>query len=613
MESELNDPVGVIRATVEDLHLLTAAVRLYGVEHRHTGQIASQLERDLGAALGFTDELDVTITRDHLFWDDHAVYQDNDDKDGLARTLQREGIVRLTILPGTDRAELLTLAGILGLNLNLPRWEEETLSSLLWQADLQHVAYEAVEYLSDAQELSETIARGESTYVAEILRRMTDPEAPEPRGDERSSLDEEEQAPAPTKLPQAPSDVPLTEHEAEALEQARAQLSLPLPDWTPSQNMSALELDRWLETGAGELEGVPDLVSLRREAEADSEATLLERLVEVMVLGGARGRLEFAPAAAMALLTRALEWDPAEGSKLRRQVIDMVMRLTERDIPLVQPGRAAMNQWLDECTEAARFLDFATRLDSSVAADVQTLRQFLGGGGGQRAQLLVRRLGGMRTSRELGWVMDELARAVRDDLAPITAGIRHRPADEAYTLVDLLRRVDDPSAHSQLFELLRHDAPDIRAAVLRVLPYQLPLWMLPRVLELLVDREAVVRDAVVEMLRDRRSPEAWEALEEQVRGEVFVDAPATIKRSLAQALGAVDRDAAVGVFQGILARHARFFAGSGARAEVEAVALALARVGTVAARHTLLQAAQSPYPVLRKACRAALEERSSGG
>ena len=65
------------------------------------------------------------------------------------------------------------------------------------------------------------------------------------------------------------------------------------------------------------------------------------------------------------------------------------------------------------------------------------------------------------------------------------------------------------------------------------------------------------------------------------------------------------------VLQGILARHAKLFAGGGARSQIEAAAQALARSGTVAARQTLLQAARSPFPALRKACKAALEEKKS--
>lgn len=606
--AEPTEPFEKVLATVDDLHLLVAAVRLYGPAHKQTRQITEQFEARLGELGRILRELEISVTRDNLFWDDRTVYQDNDDKDGLARTLQREGIVGFTIVPDAPRDELLTFAGVVGTNLNLPRWEEETLASLLWQANLQHVTYEAVEYLSDAQELSETIARGEGSQVAAIMTRIADPTPPEPREDERPSLDEDadlEQIAGPP----APSDSPLEADEAEALAQARSQLKLRDPEFTPSQNMAALDLNRWLDKAEAEIESDPDLDHLRAEAEEDTEQSLLDRVVEILVLGGARGRPEFPSSEAMALLSRALEWDEQRGKQLRKPVIKMVMQLSEGDIPLLQPGKPAMNAWLDTCTEPGVFLDLAERLDAADPGDQHLLRQFLAGRGGERAQLLIRRMRGMRPRRGLNWVMDELAATVRDDLAPITAGIRHKPMDEAYTLVDLLRRIDDSTSRAQLFELMQHEAPDVRAAAIRALPFPLPAQVVPGVVELLTDRSEVVRTAVVEQLRDQSSPGAWMALEEMVEGATFEAAPADIQESLAHALCAVDPDAAVPVLQRILARHAKLFAGGGARSQIDACARALAKTGTVAARQTLLQASKSPFPALRKGCRAALEEK----
>ncbi len=604
--AEPNEPIDRVRATVDDLHLLVAAVRLYGPKHKQTIQITEQFEGHLRDVGSFLQEVEIAVTRDNLFWEDQAVYQDNDDKDGLARTLQREGIVGFAFQADAPRAELHTFAGIVGTNLNLPRWEEETLAGLLWQANLQHITYEAVEYLSDAQELSETIARGEGSQVAAIMTRIKDPTPPEPREDERPSLDGEVDLDE-IAGPPAPSDSPLEEDEAEALAQARSQLRLPDPEFTPTQNMAALDLNRWLDKAEAEIESDPDLDHLREEAEADTEQSLLDRVVEILVLGGARGRPEFPSSEAMALLSRALEYDEQRGKQLRKPVIRMVMQLSEGDIPLLQPGKPAMNAWLDTCTEPGVFLDLAERLDQADAGDQNLLRGFLAGQGGQRAQLLVRRMRGMRTRRELSWVMDELATTLRDDLTPITAGIRSKPLDEAFTLVDLLRRMDDASSRSQLFELMQHEAPDVRAAALRALPFPLPETIVPRVVELLTDRAEAVRTAAVEQLRGQTSPGAWMALEETVQGSTFEQAPADIQASLAHAICAVDPDAAVPVLQGILARHAKLFAGSGARSQIDACAAALAHIGTVAARQTLLQAAKSPFPALRKGCKAALE------
>ncbi len=628
MNNEEPTAADIVRHTLEDLHKLMSAVRLYGNEHPKTSQVASNFAGRLNPMLAQFGELDLGVQRDGLYWSGEAVYGDDDEREGIARVLHREGIIRFTLHPGLVRDEILLFAKVLGTNLNLPRWEEETLTSLLWQASLEHVTYDAVEYLSDAQEMSETAAVGEENYVQEIMRMLLDPEPPDfgqgaggfgaaqtpdaggPDGgpgrdgrgdgpgdqDDKTSLDPEAGGKA---------------GERDEADEARTQMAVPDPSWTPAQHIAALDLSQWADMADGELEKDIDIDAYRRDVAMDNEHTLLRRVVEVLVVGGAQGRPELLPEMAMSAVERALFHEEADGPTLWKPTIYLVQRVLTSDIPLLESGREPLEDWLDGCTSTDLFPALAHQFDPQSPDDLQLMRHFLSGRKRARARLLAERLRGLE-GRRYGWVMDEVARLVGTDFMRMTADIHRRPVEEVVPLLDILHRIGGEDAGRQVAELLQHKSPDIRAAAIRALPRPVPPTVVPRVLELLTDRDRNVRLAVIEMLRAQAMSAAFPALKVLVTGKRFEAAAASIKRSLAIGLAVSGRDASIPVLQEIMGRHRGLFAGPSAKADFEACAAGLAYIETVRSRQVLVQGAKSLNPYMRRACKEALEGGGRG-
>ena len=644
MEQVPPTTVQAIRDMLDEFHQLIAAARLYGHEHPKTLRSAERMSSEVARLLKETGELEFTVQRDALVWLDHEAYQDDDNRDGIARTLHREGIVRFAFLPGLHRPEILLFAELLGVNLGLPQWEEETLTSLLWQAQLQAVSYEAVEYLSDAQEMSETTARGEEGYIHEMVRQILDPDPPAPGegfGGMGAALGKAGTGSGPGGRPRAGGDGPagpggtgpggtaasphgtgapataagsqpmqgipvdMDATEAAGVGDARSDLSVPDESWTPAQHIAALDLGRWAEEADGELQEEVDFKNIRREVAEDSHETILGRVVSLLLVAGARGREELDTEQATALVTRALTREEAEESHLWKATVELAMRLTSSPVELIQPGRFGLEAWLDTLTRPGLFTAFAATLSRDNPADVQLLHRFLGGGSGERARLVVQRMGGQGGQR-LGWVMDEVARVVQRDMARITDGLHRRSVEEVLQIIDLLARMGGNQATATLQELLQHRISDVRAAAIKALPDPLPRPLVEPVMALLSDDNAAVREAVIELLRTRRPVGAFDALKSMMTGEAFTSGDAERKRVIAAALAASGGEAAIPVLQEIIGQFG-LFTGAKAKADLEASARALALIDSLRSRQVLKNAGKSLNPYVRRICREALE------
>ncbi len=641
MEHVPQTTVNAVRDMLEEFHQLIAAARLYGQEHPKTQRAGERMASEVARLLKEAGELEFSVTRDALSWMDQDVYQDDDNRDGIARTLHREGIIGFAFLPGLHRPEMMLFAELLGINLGLPQWEEETLSSLLWQAQLQAISYEAVEYLSDAQEMSETTARGEEGYIHEMVRQILDPDPPPPGkgiGGVGAALSKDGSGPGPGagRRPgrgegpdggpamagggtapggaapggaQADPELPaeMAGGEQTGVADARSDLAVPDQSWTPAQHLAALDLGHWAEESDGELHEEVDVGTLRREVAQDNHDTILSRVISLLLVAGARGREELDTDQATALVTRALTRDETQDSHLWKATVELAMRLTASPVELIQPGRFGLEAWLDTLTRPALFSAFAATLSKEEVADVQLLHRFLGGGNGDRARLVVQRMGGGE-ARRLGWVMDEVARAAQRDMARITDGLERRSVEEIIQVIDLLTRMGGDAATATLAKLLRHRISDVRAAALKALPDPLPRSLVGPAMALLSDDSPVVREQVIELLRTRRPVGAFDALKSMMEGGAFAEGDPERKRVIAAALAASGGDAAIPLLQEILGSYG-LFTGAKAKADLEACARALALIDSLRSRQVLKQAAKSLNPYVRSICREALEGR----
>ncbi|MCB9780297.1 MAG: hypothetical protein H6742_17145 [Alphaproteobacteria bacterium] len=130
---------GYLATAVDRLRRANERGRLYGLSHPEAQAAIDDAWGPLNGALELVHPLKVHASLDGTIWEGDLLVPEDDDKPGLGRLLHREGIQTVAFHQGMTRDELVGLLGVLRLNLGLPQYEEETLDSLLWQADLPHV------------------------------------------------------------------------------------------------------------------------------------------------------------------------------------------------------------------------------------------------------------------------------------------------------------------------------------------------------------------------------------------------------------------------------------------------------------------------------------------
>jgi hypothetical protein len=96
------------------------------------------------------NELCITVKKDRLLHEDAVIYEGKAKDGDIAFALFRDGMIKLVFLPGIDLNETETFAKILHKYEVIPAEAEGDIVTALWEAQLPHVKYEAVDNIIDA-------------------------------------------------------------------------------------------------------------------------------------------------------------------------------------------------------------------------------------------------------------------------------------------------------------------------------------------------------------------------------------------------------------------------------------------------------------------------------
>ncbi len=143
-------------APVEEvLRALAAALRSYKLYERSNPMVdrfVAVLRQKLAELWDRTPQLRLQIEEDSIRWEGRIVYPTGDAGGELPFTFFKDGIRELTILPGFEEVEVLSLLNVLA-RAPVIREEEDDLITLLWHEDLDKLRYRSVEANSDGVEL----------------------------------------------------------------------------------------------------------------------------------------------------------------------------------------------------------------------------------------------------------------------------------------------------------------------------------------------------------------------------------------------------------------------------------------------------------------------------
>lgn len=130
---------------------------LYPASHSICLQSIRTFDARLREYLKIHGDLRLLVWERTLSLNDNEVYQDNDEKDQLAALFYRDGIKWFELQRGISLREISKLLVILKINRVQPEEYTGDIATALWEADLPHLDYEAVDFMSDTGEITDPL------------------------------------------------------------------------------------------------------------------------------------------------------------------------------------------------------------------------------------------------------------------------------------------------------------------------------------------------------------------------------------------------------------------------------------------------------------------------
>jgi len=582
---ELPPEVEGLTQVIQKAQAALRNARLYGLDHPETATAVEATYVELSPLLLSRGEIELHADMEGLSWGRWRITAESEGKEGLGRHIHREGISTLILEPHLTAEELGRLLGILGMNLSLPEYEEETLDHLLWQSRLDGVSYRAVRSLREAEALSgdvdNLLENKHDALMNEILGGAGG-EPPERRQVREVSEDAVHRAVEGAEVQGIHDDLDEYDGEDEEFEEL---------DGDEEQQIVAARLKSELdEDDAGGLLVDQLLLLLRVGTEGFSDLPTGEafKLVERGIDEIYQRKL---PVALLRLVDKGeamLEMPPTfdEG---RIQVLERCVRRAFKPMRVarmlvdLEPGSTLPEADLKELVERLDDPDFAAFL--AWASEEPP----------ERSRWLMWKIGHLTVERVERWIeggdameYERLARAVQ----MLAAAGSER---------DSLRRT-----------LLQHPGWPVREATLGWYAQNLPPEDRQLVVDRLIDRHPRVREAAITALEAHPDADTPHWLRGRIQEKAFSKSDPGIKESLCVALGRLGGERAVRTLEEVVKRRLPVFGKGAAHEDMTAAVAGLIAVGSQSAIDVLDHGAATLSPARRSACRAALKNLRGG-
>lgn len=150
----------LLRALVKGQRALQMYLPNNPVYQRSVEQVAEAF----APVWGVTGRLALDIHENEILWDGAAVYRQPARSEGLAWQLYKDGLRRLTLLPGVESDEISRFLAVINRARLLPPDATDDLLTLLWEEEFVLISYAFVEVLGEGveflQESPERVGRG---------------------------------------------------------------------------------------------------------------------------------------------------------------------------------------------------------------------------------------------------------------------------------------------------------------------------------------------------------------------------------------------------------------------------------------------------------------------
>jgi hypothetical protein len=121
------------------------AIQLYLPNNPVYQRALENIRTAFGPVWEMTDELEVQVHETELLWDGAQVLSQDNKSDSIPWVLYKDGVRRLTIVPGAEDEEIVRLLQVLGKARNLVSDSPDDLLTLLWDQDFHTIKYDYVD------------------------------------------------------------------------------------------------------------------------------------------------------------------------------------------------------------------------------------------------------------------------------------------------------------------------------------------------------------------------------------------------------------------------------------------------------------------------------------
>lgn len=558
----------------EAFNACVTQTRLYGAFHPETGRVLDQFLAELDATSAAFGALEWTARTEGFTYRGKVFYQERPDHPGIAHHLHTEGVASLTFDPGIERDEMVQLLDILRVNLSLPQFEEETLESLLYQAELQRVHYTAVSTLMEAEALSGQRLEEEQLRAEDLLERLIE------RDDG------------------ADSDV------------ARQ-----LGDREQRQVGMAMDADRveedeheWDRLFAATGEDATSIATVRETLAAERDGDALARLSGILLRATTVNSRVMSADDALRLAENAARQLYATNDAVGLlAMLDDGFVAAEAIAEVNETLRDRVRSFLQRNLHPLRVARMLRGLNPADPREAQTLRRFLRLLPEDTVLALLEGMAREQDRAALRPFLEEVRRTSGERLLQRLQGAELPPAEVALPLVFLLQATGREELVRYRGALLRHPGATVREAALSLYERDLPAADLPAVVGLLQDRSAGVRRAAVELMRLHKPREAAGAIASRLRDAGFHDLDRGVRVDLCVSYAQVAGLTAVELLEELLNVRIGLMGDERLQVSIEAAAAGLVSMGTANAVRALEKGARSWTGPRRTACQAALE------
>ena len=558
-------PVAEVRDLFVTLGKALRAVQLYDENNPVYLRFVQSLRDALKELWGDIDQLVVTIEEDRLTVGGEEVYRADNRSDSLAFLFFKDGIRKITLLPGIEQDELTRFLGVIQ-RTRRGRGEGDDLLTILWEADLVHFKYQYVDLLAEGVEIPAPGAGGSTEQLQGVLQEAAPAEPETAQG--QAAPQAERPKGTVSRDDFNPTLYSLDPHEMEGL---RKEVELEMARDLRSHVISAL-LDRLEE---------PDNPTRQSEILA-----ILRTLLPNLLSRGA-----ILPAAHVLAELRGMEERTGLFDAQRTQESEKIL------------DRLSSAQTMEELV---RSLEDGTirSTPTELSALLRHLRS------GALGPLL--RARELTQIRELQPVLREAVHGIAEqNPQAVAALLRDQDPIVLASAARLAGRLKTAEAAPTLAALMAHPVADVRLAAVEAAVDLKASTAAGALQPLLVDPERSVRIAAARGLGRLRYRPAAARFKDLVLGKEIRSADISEKIAFFESYGELAGEAALELMDKLL--NGKGFLGRKEPAEIRAcAALALGKIGTDKARQSLQAASSEDDAVVRSAVNRALRGEESG-